>query len=425
MKELILPLLVIFYWLQLQAQERPLRYFVENGIQHAPTLIEGRNLLKIGDLQDERILAENNAWHLNATSEVMVSPYFNNDGRAIAITTNPDPEAIGYDVGITNGGLYAAQLNLTKNLLNQSSVNNLLFQNRVDKESQSLNTEEMRHLLVKQITDAYILVYQFQLEEAFISETIKDLETRKSIVDILVKRGILPESDYLLIEVDLESRKLELEQIRNNYNTLYIHLGNLSGINVPPFTAVSKPDLRLQQQKDTFFFEKRYTLDSLKIAAEQRVFENQYKPQLMAYGNTGLNAVEIPDMERKFGMSAGVRLTIPIYDGNQRNYAALQNDLKYENLLTYRKNNELQLENNLKGLELQISHIRTSLEQLESQLGHQETLIELYKGMLVQGQVSIINYLSVIQNYRQMTFTKFQAQTNLWLLYNQLNFTNW
>jgi outer membrane protein TolC len=165
--------------------------------------------------------------------------------------------------------------------------------------------------------------------------------------------------------------------------------------------------------------------DSLKIAAEQQVFENRYKPQLLAYGNTGLNAVEIPDMERKFGMSAGVRLTIPIYDGNQRNYATLQNDLKYENLQNYRKNNEIQLENNLKSLKLQISHIKTSLEQLESQLEHQKTLIELYKGMLVQGQVSIINYLSVIQNFRQMTFTKFQAQTNLWLLYNQLNFTNW
>jgi outer membrane protein TolC len=394
-------------------------------VENAPALLESRNLLNIGDLQAERILAENNAWHLNATSEIMVSPYFNNDGKAIAITPNPDPEAIGYDVGITNGGLYSAQLNLTKNLLNQSTVQNLLFQNKVDKESQILNAEETHHLLEKKITDVYILAYLYQLEEAFISTTIADLETRKSIVEILVKRGILPESDYLLIQVDLESRKLELEQIQNNYNTFYIQLGNLCGISVPAFTRLAKPDLQLQKEKDTLFFEKRYMNDSLKIAAEQQVFENRYKPQLLAYGNTGLNAVEIPDMERKFGMSAGVRLTIPIYDGNQRNYATLQNDLKYENLQNYRKNNEIQLENNLKSLKLQISHIKTSLEQLESQLEHQKTLIEIYKGMLVQGQVSIINYLSVIQNFRQMTFTKFQAQTNLWLLYNQLNFTNW
>ena len=118
MKQLILPLIVILCSLRLQAQEKSLEYFVDQGVENAPDLLEIRNLLKIVYLQDERILAENNAWHLNATSEIMVSPYFNNDGKAIAITPNPDPEAIGYDVGITNGGLYSAQLNLTKNLLN-------------------------------------------------------------------------------------------------------------------------------------------------------------------------------------------------------------------------------------------------------------------------------------------------------------------
>ena len=62
---------------------------------------------------------------------------------------------------------------------------------------------------------------------------------------------------------------------------------------------------------------------------------------------------------------------------------------------------------------------------MEIQLGKQENILEIFKGKLVQGQVSIIDYLNIIQNYRLMAYTKMQAQTNLWLLYSQFNFTNW
>ena len=34
------------------------------------------------------------------------------------LSINPDPKAIGYDAGITNGGLYSAQVNLEKNIFN-------------------------------------------------------------------------------------------------------------------------------------------------------------------------------------------------------------------------------------------------------------------------------------------------------------------
>ena len=57
------------------------------------------------------------------TGDYLFAPYFNNNGNLI--TTNPDPNAIGYDVGITNGGLYSALINVDKNIFNGHLLNAL------------------------------------------------------------------------------------------------------------------------------------------------------------------------------------------------------------------------------------------------------------------------------------------------------------
>ena len=409
----------------LYAQDNNLKYFISKAKENAPVLQENNNLQKIGKLQNDIIHAQNNAFQVNATSEVLVAPYFNNNGNFMDITATPSANAIGYDVGITNGGLYSAQVNVTKELFNKTIVDNLLFQNKVSNTSLELSSEEIYHFIDKSITDTYILAYQFQLQQDFTKNVIEDLEKRLQVVALLVQRGILMESDYLLIQLDIENRKLELETIGNNLNNSYTLLLNLSGIKAADFYRLSKPNLMLENVRNSFFYEKRFFNDSLQIYANQLVFENQYKPQVLAYGNSGMNAVELQNMERRFGLSAGLRLTIPIYDGKQRRFNELQNKLKYENLDFYRQNNEIQLQNNLKSLQQQMSVLEGNLQQMGNQLVKQENILEIYKGKLVQGQVSVIDYLNVLQNYKLMEYTRFQAQTNLWLLYNQYNFTNW
>ena len=62
---------------------------------------------------------------------------------------------------------------------------------------------------------------------------------------------------------------------------------------------------------------------------------------------------------------------------------------------------------------------------LDAQLEKQKKVLEIYKGKLVQGQISIVDYLNVIQNYKLNAYTKLQMQTNHWLLKSQYNFINW
>lgn len=423
--QLILILLLLAF-LKVAGQEvRGLNYYLEQAKINTPALLENRNLEQIGELQNRLILAQNRAFQINATSEILVAPYFDNYGKPIDITTNPSPNAFGYDVGITNGGLYSAQLNVTKNLFNQAVIDNLLFQNKIKNNAIQLSSEEIAHNLIKNITDLYISAYQLQLQAEFTKEIVSDLENRLQVVEIMVKRAVLMESDYLLLQLDIDSKKLELKQIQNNFKASIDQLHSLSGIPVESITRIAEPDVLSLETPTEFFYDKKFENDSLQIAADQQVFNNQYKPQVSVYANTGLNAVELQNIEHKIGASAGLRLTVPIYDGRQRKYNELQNNLKKESLEYYRETSKIQLINKLESIKQQVAGLSETMQLMDRQLQKQRNILEIYKGKLVQGQVSIVDYLNVIQNYKQNVYAQLQMQTNQWLLQSQYNFINW
>lgn len=404
---------------------RSIDYFTKQSKINTPALLENKNLEQISQLQNKIILAQNRAFQINATSEILVAPYFNNNGNIVDITTNPSSNAFGYDVGITNGGLYSAQLNVTKNLFNQNVIDNLLFQNKIKTDAIQLSSEEIFHNFNKNITDLYVITYQLQLQKKFTQEIVKDLDNRLKVVELLVKRAVLMESDYLLLQLDIESKKLELKQIENNLTTSIEQLFTLSGLPLEIIDSIAKPDISSFNKPTTFFYNKKFENDSLQLSADQQVFNNQYRPQVAFYANTGLNAVELQNIEHRIGASAGLRLNIPIYDGKQRKFSELQTNLKKASLEYYRENSEIQMTNQLQSIKRQIKAMDENKLFLDNQLKKQENILEIYKGKLVQGQVSIVDYLNVIQNYKQNVYAKLQMQTNQWLLLNQYNFINW
>ncbi|WP_034920778.1 TolC family protein [Gillisia sp. CAL575] len=426
MKKLLTIWFVLIIHAFVSAQEtHNLDFFIEQAKKTSPSLLENRNLEAVGDLQNKLIIAQNNSFQVNSTSEILIAPYFNNNGRAIAITTNPSSNAYGYDIGITNGGLYSSQINITKNLFNQSVLKNLLFQNKISNSALSLSSEEFSHNLIKNISDAYIIAYQLQLQENFNRELLGDLDTRLKVVELLVKKGILMESDYLLLQLDIEGKKLELQQLKSDFNTAINQLYTLSGIPAEDIDQLIFPNLEQIKSPLKKFYEQRFQNDSLQLAADRAIFENHYKPQVSVYTNAGVNAVEFNNIEHKIGTSAGLRLTIPIYDGNQRKLNAMQSRLRQDNLNFYKQNSEVQFSNNLKNIEQQLEALENNRTLLEIQLNKQLNILEIYKGKLVQGQISIVDYLNVIQNYKQNVYAKLQMQTNKWLLKSQYNYINW
>ncbi len=408
-----------------RAQEVMLNDFLNNARKTNDSLSSVVNLQKIGQLQQQMIQAQTKAPQVDVTADVIVAPFFDNNGRAVDITTNPSPSAYGYDVGITNGGLYAAQLKVTQQLFNQAITNNLLFQNKIQNQGLALTFEEIYHNLQNNITRIYVTAYGYQLQEKLNEDLVTDLQKRLKVIEVLVKNGILLQSDYILVQVNLDQTKITLRQVRNNLRESLRQLYSLSLTPLNQNATLAFPDLEITPKKEDFFFEKRFLNDSLQIEANREVFNNKYKPKITAYVDGGLNAVEIPNIYRKIGASAGLQFSLPIYDGNQRRINAQQSELRQETLLNSRKNGEITKMNNLQSLLDQIAAQGENLDLMTQQLKKQEILQKLYKEKLVRGQVSVIDYLNVIQDYRMQENARIQMQTNLWLLQNQYDYVNW
>lgn len=422
----LLSLLFIFCAIGIsRAQETSLDYFFSKALKNNDSLFNLVNLKKIGQLQQQMIIAQNRLPQVDALADIVFAPYFNNNGKVIDISTNPSNNAFGYDAGISNGGLYAAQLKVTQQLFNRAITDNILFQNKVQNQGLSLTYEEVYHNLKNNITRIYLTAYGYQLQEELNQNLLTDLEKRLKIIGILVKNGILLQSDYLLVQVNLDQTKIQLQQVRNDLRESLRQLYSISTAPLNQNVTLSFPGLTIMPKKEGFFFEKIFVNDSLRVEANLKGFNNKYKPKVSAFVDGGLNAVQIPNIYHKIGASAGLQFTLPIYDGHQRKINAQQNALRKETLLNSRKNSEITKKNDLQSLINQISAQGENLNLMEQQLKKQDILMRLYKEKLVKGQVSVIDYLNVVQNYKMQENARIQMQTNLWLLQNQYNYINW
>ena len=74
------------------------------------------------------------------------------------------------------------------------------------------------------------------------------------------------------------------------------------------------------------------------LDANQRVFENRYQPLVSAFANGGLNAVVLSEIPRRFGASAGLSLSMYLFDGHQRQLSRDRTRALLETTRAYQRN---------------------------------------------------------------------------------------
>ena len=284
-----------------------LDYFISKALDNSPQIKNYNNLFLINDFQKKLDEAENSAFQVYLTGDYLFAPYFNNNGKLIS--TNPDPKAIGYDAGITNGGQYSALLNVDKNIFNSPLLDALREQRNIQGKSYQNKLAEEKHNLKKQVTDQYLSTYQFLELYNLEKEIEHNLENQLKITGDMAQKGIGKVQDYLLLKVETKSQRINLNQTWQNYKNGLFQLYSISGIRDTQTVMIDSVNIALTMSIDSSKFLMQYYLDSLTTAAQQNVFESKYSPQIKLFFNTGLNAVEIDNIQRRFGLSAGINLS--------------------------------------------------------------------------------------------------------------------
>ena len=416
--------LCLLLHLQLFGQQKNIEYFVGEGLKTNPSLLENTNLQQSFELQKQIIAAQNKKPLISFTADYLFAPFFFDNGKPISITGNPSSKAFGYDAGITNGGLYAAQFNIAIPLFNTSIINNLYSQNKAQADVSVYTRKQTVYDVTKSIIDQYIISYTFQQQGFYLKKIIDQLESRKPLVAALVKQGLLQQNDFLLLDIQILTNKNDLKQQEFAFNNGLALLKNLSLISDSANYILEKPSIQINQNPSEFYYVQKFKLDSLNIVAQQNVFENKYKTQVSIMGSTGINATEIANIPHNIGLSAGIHVGVPIRDGNQRKLYRKQNQILINNQKIYRDNTALLLKNNLRNAKQQIVQWQQTISMAIEPIEKQELLLDIIKDKVIKGQVTVMDYINALQEYALLQKNKAIAETNLLLYINLYNYYN-
>jgi outer membrane protein TolC len=160
--------------------------------------------------------------------------------------------------------------------------------------------------------------------------------------------------------------------------------------------------------------------------ARQAVSEIQYKPRVNLFVDGGLRTNQYNSTTFKnMGMSAGVTFAWTIFDGKQRHITRNQTKAELNTVAINRDNFILQ--NDLRKSqylsELKGYDERTGI--LQKQLSSYYQVLGDYNKEIQKGQLSVINYITVLKNRSQAVENYYLLQANRLLLINAYNYYNW
>ncbi len=400
-----------------------LNYYLTHALKANPTIAENKNLSQIEKLEIRRVKTALTYPEIYFSSDVLLAPYFNNNGNFF--TTNPQPGAIGYDVGITNGGLYSGLINAKLPLFNNRRFQSLKEFSDIQIKKNLYNVNLTKHGLVKAVTDQYLRSLGHYEQLKYAREIIKLLADQKEIIDHLVRTGVLRQSEYFLINIEYHTQLVHMHQLQAEYKKNLLQLNALCGINDTVTVTLAPYTLHLNISQNRERFMESFRIDSLTISNQQKLFENKYFPMISLFGNAGLNAVTIPDIQHRFGVSAGLSLTWNIFDGHQNKINEQKNKLRFNTVEVHKnyfaKQNSLNLQSDLDQLKITNQNITL----LEKQAENFQDLLEIYKMQLAKGQLSVIDYINTLKLYVGIQESMITSKTKKQLLINDYNYWNW
>ncbi|HEX2866084.1 MAG TPA: TolC family protein [Ignavibacteriales bacterium] len=407
--------------IRLSAQNN-LQYYLSAALRNSPAIKENQSSIQIIRLDRQLNNAEFSLPQVSLTANYLFAPYFNNNEL---VTTAPQPTAIGYDASVTNGGLYSAQVNLSKNIFNSGLTNAYDMQTGLQITSTEHAIQTVKHNLEKDITDQYILTYQaeelYYLSEALIDTVRQQLDLTRA----LMLRGLAKQSDYLLLKVELANQEIASLEALSSYKTNLYELNTSCGITDTALVELTHADLKKRDPVNESNFLRKYSIDSMLIVSRQKVLETKYLPQLSIFANAGLNAVELTGIQRKFGISAGLNFSYPIFDGGQRNITRQQSAVSADILGLQKVNQRVTIQNKKNETSSQLSALSRNMNAINGQIKDYEQIIRLSRSELRQGQLTMIEFITILRNFLDLKKTEIQTYTNYQQAINQFNYWNW
>ncbi len=304
MRRIQILLLGFFFFQGLNAQQQDLDYFVNQGLRNSPLLKDYQNRLRLAQIDSLRLKAILGL-QVNATSTDSYAPVIN---------------GWGYDEVKTDIANVSVLAGMTKEIIGNDHLKNkyqaVSLQNRSTSIQGSLSEKDLKKSIISQ----YILVYGDQQQQALNSDVIAVLRKEEQIVKKLTENGVYKQTEYLSLLVNLRQQEIHARQSVIRSKTDLEILFALCGIDDTTYLTLPEPALNVIPPgglHNTLLY-RQFELDSLKLANADRQISFDYRPKLSVYADGGYLSSLSYMPWKNFGLSAGLSLVIPIYNGGQK-----------------------------------------------------------------------------------------------------------
>lgn len=405
--------IIVFFCLFISisnGQKREVEYFISHALANSPLLKDLQNQVKLNQFDSLLILA---------AQRPQVS-FTSTDNYAPVI------KGYGYDDAITNGANVNALITVNKSLFN-GRANKIQFANLTLLGDAARNNMQITEQDIKKSVIAqYIITYGDLLQVNFSTEIQNMLNKQEVILKKLTEKNVYRQVDYLSFYVTLQQNEFKLKQQVNQYRNDYFVLNYLAGIADTTQVPLELPDISLDTlpaiSQSAFF--RKYQIDSVTLAINKKLLDINYRPRLNVYADAGYNSSLAYKPYKNFGTSAGLSLTIPIYDGKQKHlqYSKIktQEDTRLANKEFYTN----QYHQQVAQLKQQLQATEELVSDINKQLKFIEALITVNEKLLQTGDVRIYDFILALNNFLNAKSLINDNTISRLQIINQINYWN-
>lgn len=389
-------------------QNHNLDYYISHAKGSSPLLADYRNQLQSASV--DSLL-------LKATQKIQVNGVSNNYYAPVI-------SGYGYDNVITNGAQVSAFVQANKNIITAANLASQQETIRLMKASIGNSTQLAEKDIRKTITNQYITVYgDYQL--LLFSREILDLfQKEEKLLKELTRAGVYKQTDYLTFYVSLQQQQLMVSQSEIQFRNDCATLNYLSGIVDTNLVSLAAPDLQVgilpDIQNSPFYHQ--YTIDSLNLVNQHKTILFSYKPKLNVYADAGyLSSLQYVPY-KNFGLSAGLNLSVPIYDGKQQKMKSQKINIAENTRQQYKDYFLRQYNQQIAQLTQQLHSTESLINEINGQIKYSSALINVNKKLMETGEVRITDLILTINTFLNARNLLNQNYVNRMQIINQINY---
>ncbi|MBS1737040.1 MAG: TolC family protein [Bacteroidetes bacterium] len=409
MRYLLYTFLLTLFCASLSAQKN-LDYFLSQGLQNSPLLKDYQFQVQGNKIDSQRLKA---SFGPQVTGNTTGS-------------YSPVVKGWGYDGAITNLHTYNALIGVSRVIVGKDNLNNqylsFQLQNLGLQNQGKISEQDLKRSIIQQ----YITAYGDLLQINFNEEIITLLKNEEAILKKLAEKGVYKQTDFLSFLVNIQQQELLIKQLHIQYQNDYATLNYITGVRDTVFTQLEMPLVSPEELPalDETVFYNQFVIDSLKIKNNDKQIDYNYKPRVSLFADGGYNSSFAITPYKNFGLSAGIALTVPIYDGKQRRMQHQKNAIAEQNRKNYLEFYSTQYSQQIAQLNQQLLLTQQMIEQTATQVKYAEGLITAQRQQLVTGDVRIADYIIAIGNYLNAKNSITLNTINKLQIINQINYWN-